>query len=694
MNPVGNSVRVDLPGGDLVLETGEIARQADGAVVLRYRDNVLLATAVAADVPRPGQGFFPLTVEYRERLAASGRIPGSWLRREGRITDPEVLASRLADRTVRPLFPPGFLCETQVMLTVLSADEEVAPESLAITAASAALAVSDIPWDGPVAGVRIARVHGEWVTFPSRGERAVADLDLVVSSGPGGLVMVEGEGREAREQQVISALERGDRVARRIAAAIGELAASAGREKRPHREPVPDGDLAARLDRDLEKAVRAALDEDGKRARRARLAEAFERWAAEREADLAGREEEARELYGRLVARVTRERIAREGRRPDGRGPDDVRPISGTVSWLPRPHGSAIFTRGETQALVSCTLGTGRDEQQVETLEGLSSERFLLHYNFPPYSVGEVRPLRGPGRREIGHGTLARRALEPVLPPPDEFPYTIRVVSDIAESNGSSSMATVCGATLALMDAGVPLRAPVAGVAMGLVREGEDYHVLTDILGDEDHLGDMDFKVAGTREGITAIQMDNKLGAVPRAVLEGALERARAARLHILDEMAKILPAPREHLPPGAPRVTSLRIRRERIRDLVGPGGRNVQEIQAATGVQVDIGRDGLVRVYARDRAAAAEAMRRIRHLTLEPEVGEIYRGEVVLVRDTFAIVRLGASVEGVLHVSELDRKRVPRVGDLLSPGDAVDVRVLGVDEKGRIRLSRKEALR
>ncbi len=687
-------VQVDLPGGPLVLETGDVARQAHGAVVLRYRDNVLLATVVAAEEPRPGQGFFPLTVEYRERFAASGRIPGSWLRREGRITEPEVLASRLADRTVRPLFPRGFLCETQLMLTVLSADEEVEPESLAITAGAAALAVSDVPWRGPVAGVRVARVHGEWVLFPTRREREAADLDLVVSSGPGGLVMVEGQGREAPEQQVIGALERADRAAREIAEAIADLASRAGREKRPHREPEAAEDLAARVAQELEAGVRDAVNEPAKRARRRRLAELFERWLADRGEEVAGREDEARELYGALVARVIRERIAREGTRIDGRGLEDVRPISCVVSWLPRPHGSAIFTRGETQALVSCTLGTGRDEQQVETLEGMRSERFLLHYNFPPYSVGEVRPLRGPGRREIGHGNLAHRAIEPVLPPPDDFPYTIRVVSDIAESNGSSSMATVCGATLALMDAGVPLRAPVAGVAMGLVHEGDDYHVLTDILGDEDHLGDMDFKVAGTREGVTAIQMDNKLGAIPREVLERALGQARAARLHILDEMARTLAEPRASLSPRAPRVTSLRIRRERIRELIGPGGRNVQEIQAATGVQVDIGEDGLVRVYARDQAGAAEAMRRIRHLTLEPEVGEVYRGEVILVRDFFAIVRLGASVEGVLHVSELDTRRVPRVGDVLSVGDMVDVRVLGVDEKGRIRLSRKEALR
>ena len=686
-------VQVNLPGGELVLETGGIARQADGAVVLRYRDNVLLATAVAAGEPRPGQGFFPLSVEYRERLAASGRIPGSWLRREGRITDREVLASRLADRSVRPLFPGEFLCETQLMVTVLSADEEVEPESLAITAGAAALAISDIPWNGPVAGVRIARVHGEWIVFPGRREREVADLDLVVSSGPAGLVMVEGQGREAPESQVISALERADRVARQIADAIADLAGRVGRPKRALPPAARDEDLASRIDGELGAAVREAVTIPGKRERRRRIAGILDEWIAAAGDVLAGREDEAREAYHALVARTIRQRIAREGKRIDGRGLADVRPISCAVSWLPRPHGSAIFTRGETQALVSCTLGTGRDEQQVETLEGMRSERFLLHYNFPPYSVGEVRPLRGPGRREIGHGNLAHRALEAVLPAPDDFPYTIRVVSDIAESNGSSSMATVCGASLALMDAGVPLRAPVAGIAMGLVREEGEFHVLTDILGDEDHLGDMDFKVAGTREGVTAIQMDNKLGSIPREVLVRALDQAREARLHVLDEMAKVLPAPRETLSPRAPRITSLRIRRERIRELIGPGGRNVQEIRAATGVEIDIGHDGLVRIYARDQAGAAEALRRIRHLTLEPEVGEVYRGEVIVVRDHFAIVRLGASVEGVLHVSEVDRRRIPRVGDVLSVGDSIDVRVLGVDERGRIRLSRREAL-
>ncbi|MBP7149188.1 MAG: polyribonucleotide nucleotidyltransferase [Acidobacteria bacterium] len=682
---------VETPAGTITLETGAIARQADGAVILRHGETVLLATAVAAEAPREGTDFFPLTVEYRERLAASGRIPGAYLRREGRITDSEVLASRLVDRTVRPLFPGQFLNETQVLVTVLSADEELEPDAIAIPAAGAALHVSGIPWDGPAAGVRVARVHGQWRFFPSPAERAAAELDLVVSSRPGGLIMVEGQAREAGEALVAEALERGDRFCRELCGAIERLRAAAGQPKRELAAATDDAALAERVASLGRDAIEAAAGIAAKKERRAALRAAARELAARLEqegADPAAVTAAVEDLQRRVI----RGRILGEGRRPDGRGPADIRPISCEVGWLPRNHGSAVFTRGETQVLASCTLGTASDEQAIETLAGQRKQRFLLHYNFPPYSVGEVRALRGPGRREIGHGNLAHRALEPVLPAVDEFPYTIRIVSDVAESNGSSSMATVCGGCLALMDAGVPISRPVAGIAMGLVAEGDRVVVLSDILGDEDHLGDMDFKVAGTREGITAIQMDNKLGSVPREVLEAALEQARAGRLHVLSAMEPVLAAPRPELSARAPRVLSLRIRPERIRDLIGPGGRNIQEIQSVTGTKVDVDDEGLVRVYATDAAAAAEALRRVRHVTFEPEVGGVYRGEVIVVQDFFAVVRLGATIEGRLHVSELDTRRVGKVGDVLRVGEQVIVRVLGVDRMGKIALSRKAA--
>jgi len=687
-----HEVSIDVAGRPLTLQTGKIARQADGAVVLRFGDTVMLAAACAAESPKPGQDFFPLTVEYRERLAAAGRIPGAYGRREGRITDREVLASRLADRTVRPLFPGGFVNETQVLLTVLSADDDVEPESLAIVGAAAALHLSAIPWDGPVAGVRIARVGGEWAVFPSRAQRRAAELDLVVAAGPGGPVMVEGECREVGEALVIEALARAAEVCGRISAGLDELRAAAGKEKRSFAAPEADAELAARVAALAAAAVEDALGIPGKHERRDALARACGAAAAALEEDYPGRGAEVEAAAEDLVRAALRRRTL-EGRRADGRGPTDIRPIWTEAGWLPSCHGSAIFTRGETQALVSCTLGAADDEQRIETLAGEERERFLLHYNFPPYSVGEVRAMRGPGRREIGHGNLAHRALGATLPDVEKFPYTIRLVSDIAESNGSSSMATVCGGCLALMDAGVPIARPVAGIAMGMIAEEGKFVVLSDILGDEDHLGDMDFKVAGTREGITAIQMDNKVGAIPAEVLAGALEQARAGRLHILDRMAETLAAPRPQLSPRAPRVLSLRIRPERIRDLIGSGGKNIQELQAATNSRVDVAQDGLVRIYCADAASGQEALRRARRLTLEPEVGKVYEGEVIVVTDFAAIVRLGATIEGRLHVSELDRTRVGRVQDVLKVGDAVRVRLLGVDHMGKLVLSRRAAL-
>ncbi len=683
---------IDTPAGAITLETGRIARQAHGAVLLRHRDSVLLATAVGAEEPRPGQGFFPLTVEYRERLAAAGRIPGSFQRREGRITDAEVLTSRLADRSIRPQFPDGFLNEVQVQLTVLSADEEVDPEAFAILGSAAALHLSDVPWEGPLAGVRIAHALGDWHLFPSRAVRRSADLDLVVAAGREGLVMVEGESDEAPEKLVLEALARGDRWCRELSEALDRLRAAAGKEKRAFAPPVPDPEIAQRIAEVAGGRVGAALASGAKKERRIAVAELGDEVAAALGEAFPEREGELRAAYDALVRRTMRARIVADGARLDGRSPAEIRPISAEAGWLPRPHGSALFTRGETQAIVTCTLGTSSDEQLVESLAGVGYERFLLHYNFPPYSVGETRPLRGPGRREIGHGNLAHRALAAVLPPAEEFPYTLRIVSDISESNGSSSMATVCGGSLALMDAGVPVRRAVAGIAMGMIGEEGKVVVLSDILGDEDHLGDMDFKVAGTSEGITAIQMDNKLGAIPAETLAAALEQAREGRLHILAEMEKALAAPRPALKPGAPRVTALRIRPSRIRDLIGSGGKTIQEIQQTTGVKIDVGDDGLVRVYAPTAAATADALRRIRAVTLEPEVGQVFRAEVILVRDFFAIVRLAPNVEAKLPIGEIETHRIGKVQDVLKPGDATLVRVLGVDAQGKILASRKAA--
>lgn len=686
-------VTIELPGGPLRIETGRIARQAHGSAVLQHGQNVILATAVSAASASPGQSFFPLTVEYRERMAASGRIPGAYLRREGRITDHEVLTSRLADRTVRPLFPDGYRCDTQVMLTVLSADAEVEPEAFAILGAAAALHVSDVPWDGPVAGLRIARADGRWHVFPSRAVRARADLDLVVSSGPGGLVMLEGQAAEAGEDDVVEALERAEEVCGALCEGLESLRSRAASGKRVHEAESRDDEILGAAREALAGRLEQALDTDGKTARRKALEDLEADAAAALAERFPDRGEEVAKALAKVMTESIRSRIAGQGRRPDGRGVEDIRPIACEVGWLPRCHGSSIFTRGETQALVSCTLGTSRDEQRYETLEGDAREPFLLHYNFPPYSVGETRPLRGPGRREIGHGNLAYRALKALLPAPEDFAYTIRLVSDIAESNGSSSMATVCAGSLALMDAGVPIPRPVAGIAMGLIREGDRYVVLSDILGDEDHLGDMDFKVAGTREGITAIQMDNKLGSIPAEVMTRALEQALRGRLHILDRMDEALGQARPGVADHAPRVTFLRIRPERIGDLIGPGGQRIQEIQANHECKIDVDDDGGVRIYARDATSSRLARWRVEALTLVPEVGKVYRGRVIVLRDFFAILRLGETVEGRLHVSELENRRVAKVSDVISEGEEVLVRVQGVDRSGKIVLSRKAAL-
>ena len=708
---------------EVKVEIGMLGAQADGSALVRSGREVLLVTAVGASDGSEGRDFFPLTVEYRERLAGSGRIPGSFFRRETRSGTGEILTSRLIDRSLRPLFPHEFRGETQVMATLHSYDEEGDPQALAITAASMAVHISDLPWNGPVAGMRVAIVDGAVRLFPGVSERKAATLDLLVSVGRAGLIMVEGRACETPEADVLRALEAAQTGAEGILALQERMRSEAGAHKRALREPVAIPGLIEILEASLGSRFDHLYTAEDKITRHLRMNEMVEEavraWHAERDAeaqklpdasDGEGKEEgkgQEQENENEGIAPEAAEKIAREaaeeilqreiraralqGRRLDGRGPADIRPISGEVDFLPAAHGSSLFTRGETQALVTCTLGRRQDEQLVEDAAGVHHERFLLHYNFPPYSVGEVRPLRGPGRREVGHGNLARMALEPVLPAGEDFPYTIRIESEITSSNGSSSMATVCGGTLALMDAGVALRSPVAGIAMGLIVEGERRVILSDILGDEDHLGDMDFKVAGTREGVTALQLDNKIGSLPREILAEALEQARAGRMHILERMAAICPRTRETISPRAPQVLLWRIRPARVRDLIGPGGRHIQGIQQGTGVQIDVDDAGRVLIYGKTRAAIQEAARQVRHFTGEPRAGRFYRGRVSGAMDFGVFVELFHGIEGLVPQAEFDAAR--EGGARPAMGDEIVVKVLGVNREGKLQLSRKAAL-
>jgi len=690
---------VEIDGKKILVSIGKVAKQANGSVLIRQGDTIVLVTAVMSPELRKGIDFVPLTSEYREKTAAAGRIPGGFLKREMRLSDLETLTSRIVDRSLRPLFPKTFRNETQVLATVLSFDPEADPNVLAITGASIALSLSDIPWKGPLAGIRVIRKDGKLSANPGLSESENAELNLIITVSPQGIAMVEGECREAQESDVLEALEFAQRVAGPVLEATEKLRQNAGRPKRPFEESEP-------VEPEWAEAVRETARGEMRRILEGSM-EKFQRRDALRSLEekvlgsFAGEEVENREekagsileILEKLLYQELRKLLIEKNMRVDGRDSKSIRPISGEVSWLPRAHGSALFTRGETQAMVTCTLGTTREGQIVEKLDGEVREPFILHYNFPPYSVGEVKMLRGPGRREIGHGNLARRALLQVLPSFESFPYAIRVVSDISESNGSSSMATVCGATLSLMDAGVPIQAPVAGIAMGLIKEGDRTVILSDILGDEDHLGDMDFKVAGTRKGITALQLDNKVGQLPREVLEAGLEQAKQGRLHILGEMAKTLAAPRPDVSPYAPRTTTLTIRKERIRDLIGPGGKIIQAIQADTRVHIEVNDDGVVRVYSTSTSDLETALQMIKHYTTELEVGKIYRGTVVSIKDFGAFVRVNASTEGLVHISEMDSERVNRVDDVVAEGDEVIVKVLDVDRMGKVRLSRKAAL-
>jgi polyribonucleotide nucleotidyltransferase len=683
-----HSVEVEIGGRTLKLETGKVAKQAGGAVWVSCGDTVVLVTATADAEPRVGIDFFPLTVDYREYTYSAGRIPGGYIKREGRPTEKEILTSRLIDRPIRPLFAEGFSCETQVIALVLSAEPEFDPSVLGMVGASAALTISDIPFLHVLGAVRVGLIDGQFLINPSHPQLKDSRLSLMVAAAEEGIVMVEAGANELTEAEMVAAIDAGHQACKKIIAAIRELAAKCGKPKRAVAPPVLDPALSAEIDQKYREALRDALD-----TARWTKQESHDRVAALKKEILAGfaedqadKAKEAGKIFEALQEKIFREEVLNRQRRPDARAFDQIRPISCEVGILPRTHGSALFTRGETQALVTTTLGTKEDAQRQELLETPEAfKRFMLHYNFPPFSVGEVAFLRGPGRREVGHGALAERSLLPMLPDEETFPYTVRVVSDILESNGSSSMATVCGATLSLMDAGAPLRAPVAGIAMGLVKEGDKFAILTDIAGAEDHYGDMDFKVAGTRDGITGLQMDIKTPNIPLPILEKALAQAREARLFILDRMLETISEPRVKVSPYAPRIYTMNIPTAKIREVIGPGGKMIKSIIEQTGVKIDVQDDGTIHIASADEASANKAMQIIGDITAVAEVGKTYLGKVVRLVEFGAFVEIFPGTDGLLHISD--------IRDELKEGDQILVKVLAL-EGNRIKLSRKAVLR
>ncbi|PWC89183.1 polynucleotide phosphorylase/polyadenylase [Azospirillum sp. TSH100] len=681
---------IEWGGRKLVLETGKIARQANGAVLVTYGDTTVLCTAVAAKAPKPGVDFFPLTVNYQEKAFAAGKIPGGFFKREGRPTEKETLVSRLIDRPIRPLFADGFRNETQVVCTVLSHDLENDPDIVAMVGASAALTISGIPFLGPIGAARVGYKNGQYILNPTMDEVDDSDLDLVVAGTVEGVLMVESEAKELTEEVMLGAVMFGHTNFQPVINMIIDLAEECAKE--PWDLPEPSYDrkaLKARLRETVGADVEAAYTETVKQSRYEKVgaakAKALETLAEEFDAQSIGFE------FKELEADILRGAVLKTGRRIDGRDTKTVRPIVSEVGVLPRAHGSALFTRGETQALVVTTLGTSQDEQIIDALEGEYREHFMLHYNFPPYSVGEAGRMGSPGRREIGHGKLAWRAIHPLLPKKEDFPYTLRVVSEVTESNGSSSMATVCGTSLSLMDAGAPLARPVAGIAMGLIKEDHGFAVLSDILGDEDHLGDMDFKVAGTEVGVTALQMDIKITSITEEIMKIALGQAKDGRLHILGEMSKALTGAREGVNENAPRITVINIPKEKIRDVIGSGGKVIREIVEQTGAKIDIDDDGTVKVSAVDQKKSDAAIEWIKGIVAEPEMNVVYTGKVVKVVDFGAFVNFLGSRDGLVHISELAQQRVGKVSDVVSQGDQVKVKVIGFDDRGKVKLSMKQ---
>lgn len=683
-----------IEGRTFSIEAGRVAKLADGAVWVRYGDSVVLVTAMASKQPREGIDFFPLTVEYQERMYAAGRIPGGFFRREGRPHEKETVAARLIDRPIRPLFPKGFRQDVQIIATVLSADQENDPDVLAIVGASAALTISSIPWGGPIGALRIGRIQGRFVLNPTYAQLEESDLDLVVAGTEEGVVMVEASAKEVPEEVVLQAIDHGHRALQDLIAIERELAKLMGVKKSPFTSPEPDPELVERVSDFCRGRIREIVTIANKEEQKAKRQQVLEETLLFTASELLEKKAQIKEIFERIEREELRRLILEEGRRTDGRRLEEVRPITCEVGILPRTHGSALFTRGQTQALVTTTLGTSEDEQRLDDIEGETTKRFMLHYNFPPFSVGEVRFLRGPGRREIGHGFLAERALLPVLPSKEEFPYTIRIVSDILESNGSSSMATVSGGSLALMDAGVPIEAAVGGIAMGLVMEKDRFAILTDIMGLEDHLGDMDFKVAGTRKGITALQMDIKVPGITIEIMGKALEQAKVARYHVLDAMDQALAEPRPEISKYAPRIITIQIPVDKIREVIGPGGKVIRGIVEETGVKIDIDDSGRVEIASSNEAAVQRALGIISKIVEVPEVGKVYLGKVVKIMDFGAFVEILPGTDGLLHISQIAPERVRRVEDVLSEGEEVLVKVIEIDKSGKIRLSRKELLR
>jgi polyribonucleotide nucleotidyltransferase len=687
-------VTITWGGRTLTLETGRLAKQANGAVLVTYGESVVLVSAVTSRTPREGRDFFPLTVDYQEMTYAAGKIPGGFFKREGRPSEKEVLTSRFIDRPLRPLFPKNYFNDVQIIATVLSADSENNPDILAIIGASAALEISDIPFYGPIAGTRVGRINGQLTINPSFESMKDSDLEIIVAGSEEAVVMVEGGANILPEDEVLEAIMFGHRSMQEVIALQKELRKRVGKTKIVVPEESIDSALIAQVEQRAADRMRAALAIAAKQERNNTLhdvvTETIESLLPEHEE----KKGQIRSILDSIEKRIIREQITRDKKRIDGRSFTDIRSISCDVDVLPRTHGSALFTRGETQALVSTTLGTSADEQRIDALIGEMKKSFMLHYNFPPFSVGEARPLRSPSRRDIGHGALAERAIAKVLPRAEDFPYTIRIVSEILESNGSSSMATVCGSALSLMDAGVPITMPVAGIAMGLIKEGNDFIILSDILGDEDHIGDMDFKVAGTRSGITAIQMDIKITGLTRDILSSALNQAREGRLFILDIMQQTLKEPRPALSARAPKIITIQVRPDKVRDVIGPGGKNIRNIIAQTGAKIDVEDDGKVNIASADSASLEKAMAMIKELVQDAEIGQVYLGKVRKIMDFGAFVEILPGLDGLVHISQLDDTHVKNVRDVLNEGDEVLVKVLDIDQQGKIKLSRKEAMK
>ena len=686
-------LQVDLGGRPFSVETGRVARQAHGSVLVQYGETVVLVTAVIADKKREGVDFLPMTVNYQEMTYAAGRIPGGFFKREGRPSDRETLISRFIDRPLRPLFPKGFRNEIQIIATVLSADQDNDPAILGMIGASSALSLSDIPFDGPIAGAKVGRIDGEYVLNPTHDELELSDIDLFVAGSENAIIMVEGSAKEVKEREILEAILFGHQSLKPVIDLQKQLREASGMIGKEFDFQKPEEALYEKVRASAQEKLMETFQITDKTKRRGRLEEILQQTLQELGVEDENTQKIVRIVLEEINRKLVRKLILGQKRRIDGRSLSEIRPISCEVGILPRTHGSALFTRGETQVLAVVTFGTSEDEQKINSLTGETYKSFMLHYNFPPFCVGEVSPLRPPSRREIGHGALAERAILPILPSNENFPYTIRIVSEVLESNGSSSMATVCGATLSLMDAGVPIKAPVAGIAMGLILEEGEAAVLSDILGDEDHFGDMDFKVAGTAQGLTAIQMDIKVRGISKEIMEQVLDQAREGRLHILEKMRETIPEPRKDLSRHAPRIVTLKVKQEKIRDIIGPGGKTIRSIVDQTGVKVDVEDSGIVKLASPNYEAIEKAIYMIKMLTQEVEVGGLYTGKVKRILGFGAIVEIFPGTDGLVHISQLAESHVREVSDVVKEGDDVLVKVLDIDAQGRIRLSRKAAL-